>query len=71
MALSGDDLTTLPRPRAAMLKKLLPPPGVAAEFEDASLRVGTIRLPDRRMVCLFNWDDEPRRLSFTSNRKRS
>jgi alpha-galactosidase len=65
LALSGDDLTTLTRQRAAMLKKLLPPTGVAAEFEDASLRVGTIRLPDRRMVCLFNWDDEPRRLSVT------
>ena len=43
-----------------MLQKLLPPAGVAAEFEDRSLRVGTVRLPDARMVCLFNWDDQPR-----------
>jgi alpha-galactosidase len=64
MVLSGDDLTTLPAARATMLKKLLPPTGIAAEFEDASLRVGTIRLPDARMVCLFNWDDQPRQLSF-------
>jgi alpha-galactosidase len=57
MVLTGDDLTTLPPARAAMLKKLLPPTGVAATFADADLRVGTIALPDARMICLFNWDD--------------
>ena len=65
MVLSGDDLTALPAPRAAMLKKLLPPTGIAAEFEDRSLSVGTIRLPDARMICLFNWEDRPRRIAFT------
>jgi alpha-galactosidase len=34
LVLSGDDLSTLPADRLAMLKKLLPPTGVAAEFED-------------------------------------
>src|SRR5262249_4479038 len=63
MILSGDDLTSLPPARAAMLRKLLPPTGVAAEFEDATLRVGTIRLPSSRMVCLFNWDDGPQTIS--------
>ena len=42
MVLSGDDLTKLPPARAAMLKKLLPPTGVAAAFEDGSLRAGTV-----------------------------
>src|SRR5215475_2901032 len=60
MVLSGDDLTVLPPARAAMLKKLLPPTGVAARFEDPSLRVGTITLPNARMACLFNWDDASR-----------
>jgi alpha-galactosidase len=64
MVLSGDDLTALQPARAAMLEKLLPPTGVAAEFEDASLRVGMVRLPDARMICLFNWDDKPTGLSF-------
>ena len=59
MVLSGDDLTKLPSARAAMLKKLLPPTGVAATFEDASLRAGTVRLPDARMLCLFNWGEMP------------
>ena len=63
MILSGDDLTAMPPARAAMLRKLLPPTGVAAQFDDATLQVGQVRLPAARMVCLFNWDDEPRALS--------
>ena len=59
MVLSGDDLTKLPPSRAAMLKKLLPPTGVAATFEDGSLRAGTVVLPDARVLCLFNWEDAP------------
>ena len=42
-----------------MLRKLLPPTGVAAEFEDQTLSVGIVRLPTARMVCAFNWDDAP------------
>jgi alpha-galactosidase len=64
LVLSGDDLTSLPPARAAMLRKLLPPTGVAAEFETADLRVGVVRLPNARMICLFNWDDAPRTVSF-------
>ena len=47
-----------------MLQKLLPPTGVAAEFEDDSMQVGFIKLPDRMMVCLFNWDEMPKAISF-------
>jgi alpha-galactosidase len=60
MVLSGDDLTAIPPARAAMLRKLLPPTGVAAEFEDQTLSVGIVRLPTARMFCVFNWDDTPR-----------
>ncbi len=63
MILSGDDLTALPAARLAMLKKLLPPTGVAASFEDDTLRVGTMDVPGARMLCLFNWDDAPQTLS--------
>ena len=63
MLLSGDDLTVIPEPRMAMLKKLLPPTGVAAAFEDENLRVGTVTLPGKRMLCLFNWGDTPITLS--------
>jgi len=47
-----------------MLKKLLPPTGVAAEFEDDSLRVGIVKLANARMVSVFNWDDKPQAISF-------
>jgi alpha-galactosidase len=58
LVLSGDDLSTLPPDRLATLKKLLPPTGVAAEFEDESLRVGVVRLKDRTLLCVFNWGQE-------------
>lgn len=64
MVLSGDDLTKIPAARLAMLRKLLPPTGVAAEFEDDSLQVGVVRLTDRRMVCFFNWGEAPQTLSY-------
>jgi alpha-galactosidase len=63
LVLSGDDLTALPAARAAMLRKLLPPTGIAATFDDATLRVGTMPLPSAFMVCLFNWDDRPQTLT--------
>ena len=59
MLLSGDDLTTMPEPRLAMLKRLLPPTGVAAAFDDGNLRIGTITLPGKQMFCCFNWADIP------------
>lgn len=63
MILSGDDLTAIPPGRAALLRKLLPPTGVAAEFEDATLRIGRIRLASSQMICLFNWEDRPETLT--------
>jgi hypothetical protein len=44
----------------AMLRRLLPPGGTAARFEDDSLRVGVVDMPGRRVVCLFNWEAVPR-----------
>ena len=63
MVLSGDDLTAIPQARLAMLRKLLPPTGTAAVFEDDSLRIGHIGIPNRGMICLFNWSDEPQTLT--------
>jgi len=64
MILSGDDLTKMPPDRMAMLRKLLPPTGIAAAFEDESLRTGVVTLKDRRMLCLFNWTDQPQTVSI-------
>ncbi len=64
LLLSGDDLTQLGPERMAMLRRLLPPTGVAARFSDESLRVGTIDLPGRRVVCLLNWDAASQAIEF-------
>jgi alpha-galactosidase len=63
MVLSGDDLTTIPERRLAMLKKMVPPAGQAAVFTDDSLTIGeAVLLPKRFRVFLFNWDDTARTL---------
>jgi alpha-galactosidase len=63
MLLSGDDLTKISADRLAMLKKLMPPTGKAAQFADDSLRVGVVNLPDARVVCVFNWEDKPQTIN--------
>ena len=65
MILSGDDLTAISPQRLEMLRQLQPPTGRAARFADESLRVGLTELPGRRAVCLLNWEDGPRTLSFS------
>jgi alpha-galactosidase len=64
MLLSGDDLTKISPDRLEMLRKLLPPSGAAAKFEDDSLRVGAVKLPGTQMVCLFNWNDKEESFRF-------
>ncbi len=64
MVLSGDDLTTISPSRLAVLRKLLPPTGVAARFDDRSLRVGWVKLRDAAMACVFNWGDAPQTVSL-------
>lgn len=61
--LSGDDLPTLSPDKLNILRKLLPPTGRAAKFTDDSLQLGKIDFGDRKMVCLFNWTDHPKKLS--------
>jgi alpha-galactosidase len=63
MLLSGDDLTKSPAEELATIKKLLPPTGVAARFEDDSLQVGYVRHKGKTIVCLLNWDEQPRTLT--------
>jgi alpha-galactosidase len=59
LVLSGDDLTKITPARLAMLKKLLPPTGQAAQFEDESLRIGRITRGKEQTICVFNWSDAP------------
>jgi alpha-galactosidase len=72
MVLSGDDLTKISDKKLAMLRKLLPPTGVAARFDDDSLRVGRIDLLTKReVIALFNWDDAPQKISVSLKRRSS
>ena len=64
MLLSGDDLSKTSDERLAILRKLIPPTGVPAKFQDNSLRVGVMKLPKTTMVCMFNWNDLPQTVSF-------
>lgn len=62
--LSGDVIRRIPPARLAWLRRLLPPSGVAAAFEDTQGTVGRIRLPGRQIVCCFNPGDAPRAINF-------
>jgi alpha-galactosidase len=58
MILSGDDLTKIPEDRLAMFKKLLPPTGVAAVFDNpSSLEIGRIRRGKSLHIAVFNHAD--------------
>jgi alpha-galactosidase len=58
MVLSGDDLTKISAPRLSVLRKLLPPTGVNAEFDRNSLDIGYTRFPDKSVISVFNWQDQ-------------
>jgi alpha-galactosidase len=64
MLLSGDDLTKIDAEELAMLRKLVPPTGVAAVFEDASFRTGRLDLPGRTFLIALNWGNEASSASF-------
>ena len=69
MVLSGDDLSKVDPATLGLLRKLQPPTGVAARFDDA-LEVGTVEGSDERLVFLLNWSDAPKALSFSLDRAR-
>jgi alpha-galactosidase len=69
MVLSGDDLTTITPARLEMLKKLLPPTGVAATFDDRRFRLGAVKLKDKQIFCAFNWSDAPQTVSVKLPRR--
>ena len=45
-----------------MLKKLLPPAGKAAKFDDDTFQVGLTVVTGGVMASVFNWGDEPARV---------
>lgn len=57
MLLSGDDLTRLPAGKVAILKKLIPPTGIAARFENENFEVGITPTKAGDVYSVFNWGD--------------
>jgi alpha-galactosidase len=64
MFLAGDDLPRLAPGRLEMLRRLSPPTGRAAGF-DNGLRVGRLRQGGRELIFFFNWSEHPE--SFEAN----
>lgn len=56
LVLSGDDVTEFTEQNVADLKKLLPPKGVAAVFEDEESSIGRIQLEGEQILCVFNYE---------------
>src|SRR6185437_15369952 len=69
MLLSGDDLTKIGAEKLSMLRKLLPPSGTAARFDDDSFRVGRVQLGRREVIAVLNWTNEPQQVSITLPRR--
>jgi alpha-galactosidase len=59
MLLSGDDLTTITPERLAILKKMIPPSGKSARFENEKFEVGTINFKDHTEYVIFNAGENP------------
>ncbi len=59
LVLSGDDLTKITPAHFALLKKVLPPTGVAARFADEKFEVGEINLKDETVYALMNRTNKP------------
>ncbi|WP_316793663.1 alpha-galactosidase [Pedobacter frigoris] len=70
MLLSGDDLTKIKPARLDILKKLIPPTGVAARFENEKFEVGFIALKDHNEYVVFNAENAPvkRRIALSKGR---
>jgi alpha-galactosidase len=69
MLLSGDDLTKISAEKLTMLRKLQPPAGVAARFDDDSFQVGRTHLGKREIVSVLNWTNTPRTISVRLERR--
>lgn len=59
LVLSGDNLPSISPEHLAILKKLIPPTGVAARFENENFEIGVTNLKNETVYSVFNWGEEP------------
>ncbi len=62
--LSGDDITTLPANRLAILKKMVKAPGIAAEFDSDKFNYGWINNHSKKQLVVFVWNWEKKSKTF-------
>lgn len=68
MVLSGDDVGDLTPKNIALLKKLLPPTGVAAEFDDNKNTLGRAVIDEQKTILYaFNLEEEAKAVSWQIN----
>lgn len=67
LVLSGDRANGLAPQQVAMLRKLMPPTGVGARFENVNFEIGRSVVGDRQYLYAFNWSSQPvsRTVHFT------
>jgi alpha-galactosidase len=63
MVLSGDDVSGLRKENIELLRRLLPPTQVAAEFEDDTFTVGKAKINDEKaIIYIFNYEDKEKEI---------
>ena len=60
MVLSGDLISEMREESIRCLEKLIPSTGVAARFPDNRFETGWVELAGKKLLCLFNWEEEAR-----------
>ena len=70
MVLSGDDVSSLTKENIELLRRLLPPARIQAEFDDGSFTVGRAKLDEKTIIIyVFNFEDEKRNIKISVNGK--
>ena len=68
MVLSGDRIGQLSAQSRGILCKLIQNRGTAVRFEGGDFTLGRAETADSQIVSLFNWDNEPKDVSFDLDR---
>ena len=72
MVLSGDDVSALSGENIELLKKLLPPTNVQAEFDDTTFTVGRAKISeDKTIIYIFNFENDYREITVSIDKKAS
>lgn len=70
MVLSGDDVSSLTKENIELLRRLLPPTIVQAEFDDNTFTVGRAKINEEKtIIYVFNLDEHSKDITISINGK--